>query len=366
MKTTTLTFGLGILSLCLAIFFLSGMERLPPQAPAAVASFATAPTVTATSYATALPPTATATPTPVATATAVGPTTIPTPTPRTPGTPWRVGVQVGHLRSDELPAELTRLRSSSGTRYGSLTEAEVNAAIVLELQKVLEAAGVVVDVLPATVPPSYDSDAFVAIHSDGNPSAQVRGWKMANPWRVSRAAQQLLEAIRASYATITRVPEDLDGITFNMRGYYAFSTRRFMHAIANTTPAVIIETGYLTNAADRQLIVDQPQKVAQGIADGMLAYLRARDPNDGAALLPPNFPLMRAREAGVAVRSAPRDSAGVLLRIDPDTRFMPISAADGWYEGIVRGGGRVVGWVKQDQLESTSEPFVLPTPSDSH
>lgn len=58
-----------------------------------------------------------------------------------------------------------------------------------------------------------------------------------------------------------------------MRGYYAFNWYRYDHAIHPMTPAVIVETGFLTNAADRALIVDDPGRVAQGITKGILKFL---------------------------------------------------------------------------------------------
>lgn len=304
------------------------------------------------------PPTATAEP-PVAPA-AAGPTTLPTPTPRAPGTPWRVGVQVGHLRSHELPEELARLRTSTGARYGGVTEAELNLAIVERIKPLLEAQGVVVDVLPATVPPAYDADAFIAVHADGSTNPRARGWKAATPWRASRASQALLDTVAASYGPATGLPYDAGGITSNMRGYYAFSYRRHTHAIARTTPAIIVETGFMTSAADREILFGQPDRVARGIADGVMAYLNARDPSDGAALLPPEFPQFRSLP-GAVLRTAPRDDAGVLLQISPDSRVIVFSQRDDWYEAVVRGEWRAVGWIRNDQVTASDDPLTLPT-----
>lgn len=288
-----------------------------------------------------------------------------TPTPRPPGTPPRVGLQAGHLRADELPEELARLRTSTGARWGDVTEAELNLAVANRIRPLLEAQGVVVDILPATVPPGYDADAFIAIHADGSSNPAARGWKLATPWRTSAASRALMQAVAAAYGPATGLPEDSGGVTFNMKGYYAFSYRRYQHAIARTTPAIIIEMGFMTSAADRAVLFGQPERVARGIAEGVLAYLRQRDPNDGAALLPPEYPVMRAVATGALVRAAPRNDARVLLRAGEGARIVPFDKLDGYYQAFVRAGdARVVGWVREDELIATNEQPVFPTPTN--
>jgi N-acetylmuramoyl-L-alanine amidase len=123
---------------------------------------------------------------------------------------------VGHLRSDELPEELARLRASTGARWGSVTEAELNLAVANRVKPLLEAQGVVVDLLPATVPPGYDADAFIAIHADGSSSPAARGWKLATPWRTSAVSRALMHAVAAAYGPATGLPQDSGGVTFNM------------------------------------------------------------------------------------------------------------------------------------------------------
>lgn len=290
----------------------------------------------------------------------------PTPTARLAGTPLRVGLQVGHWKSNELPDELARLRTSTGAYVNGRSEAEVNLDVALRTAKLLQQVGIVVDVLPATVPPKYDADAFVALHADGSTSGAARGFKLATPWRTSRASQHLLDVMTAEYAAATGMPQD-DAITFNMRGYYAFSYRRHEHAIAKTTPAVIVEMGFMTSAADREILFGKPDTIAIGIANGIIRYLNERDPNDGAALLPPDFKTQRPNSAaGANVRVAPRDDARVLFSAGPEDRLIPFQERDGWYQVVVRGEWRTVGWVKKDVVVETNDPLPTPPPvSDS-
>jgi N-acetylmuramoyl-L-alanine amidase len=306
------------------------------------------------------PPPATAEPSATATPT---PSVIPTPTPRPAGTPPRVGIQVGHWNSKDLPDELKRLRTSSGAFAAGYSEAQVNLEIAKRVAKLLESRGMLVDVLPATIPPSYDADAFVSIHADGSRSGGSRGFKLATPWRTSRASQHLADVLTAEYARATGMPQD-GAITVNMRGYYAFNYRRHTHAINRTTPAVILETGFLTSAADRAVIIGQADNVAIGIANGIIRYLSERDPNDGGALIPPEYRTQRPIDpAGLDVRAAPNDKAKIVTHIDGNARIFVFQERDGWYQGMIRGGSRVQGWVRKDQVTATNDPTPTPPPA---
>jgi N-acetylmuramoyl-L-alanine amidase len=327
-----------------------------PAARSAAAPRVARPAATAT----LVPISPTATPVPASPT----PSVESTPTPRPAGAAPRVGLQAGHWKSKELPDELARLRTSTGAIAAGYTEAEVNLDVASRVAKLLEQRGIIVDILPATVPVDYDADVFVTIHADGSHSPGVRGFKLSTAWRASRASQQLHDVLRQEYAAATSMPWD-DGVTFNMRGYYAFNYRRHEHAVKKTTPAVIVEMGFLTSAADRGLMIGRPDLVAAGIANGILRYLEERDPNDGAALLPPEFRSQRPISPdGVDVRSAPRDDAPVLLRAEADRRFNPLQERDGWYQIFVRvGERRLTGWVRKDQLMATNDPTPTPLPS---
>src|SRR5439155_4381881 len=85
-----------------------------------------------------------------------------------PPGPWRVGLQVGHWRLDEVPAELERLEG--GSFGGGKAEWEVALDLAQRTKALLEAQGAQVDLLPATVPERYRAHAFVSIHADGDPA----------------------------------------------------------------------------------------------------------------------------------------------------------------------------------------------------
>lgn len=275
----------------------------------------------------------------------------------------RVGVQVGHWKSNELPDELKRLRGSTGANAAGISEVQVNLAIADKVAALLTSAGVAVDLLPATVPPGYQADAFVAIHADGARSPAPRGFKLATPWRASPASQQLLEAVDAEYAAATGLPR-AGVVTANMRGYYAFSYRRHVHAIAKTTPAVLIETGFLTNAADRAMLVDHANQVAAGIANGIVRYLNQRNPADTAALVPVEYPLQWAGSAtGVDIRAASSLTSRVLQHAPAGARLIPIQERDGWYQVVYSRNWSIVGWVRKSEVVPTGEPLPTPPPA---
>jgi N-acetylmuramoyl-L-alanine amidase len=191
---------------------------------------------------------------------------------------WRVGLQAGHWRAAELPDELGRLRTATGTYGGGVNEWELNLDVARRAARRLEAEGVAVDVLPATIPPGYQADAFVAIHADGDASGRLSGFKLARAWRsaIPDEDDRLLGAIAESYATATGLPLDRR-VSRAMTGYYAFSSRRFTHAIAPTTPAVIIELGFMTSDADRQVLLKRTDALADGISGGVGRFLEQRE-----------------------------------------------------------------------------------------
>lgn len=191
---------------------------------------------------------------------------------RPPG-PLRIGLQVGHWKSGELPDELKNLREyGGGSEGGGKAEWEVNLAIARDTAKLLEEKGFVVDILPATVPPNYWADIFIAIHADGSTNPSVSGFKVAAPWRdPTGKSEQFASELQTVYGALTKLRID-PNVTRNMRGYYAFNYHRYEHAISPNTPAVIIETGFLTDPSDRNILISHPEKAADGIAQAVLSY----------------------------------------------------------------------------------------------
>ncbi len=191
-----------------------------------------------------------------------------------PPGPKRVGLQAGHWRNNEVPRELGRL-IGSGTSGGGRAEWEVALDIAERAAAILESYGVQVDILPATVPPSYKAHAFVSIHADGDLSGALHGFKVARAGfsPIPETDDALVDALYAEYRPATGLPRDDPHVSLRMRYYYAFNTRRYCHAIAYGVPAAIIETGFLTNASDRAFLLGRPDLAAEGVARGVLSFL---------------------------------------------------------------------------------------------
>src|SRR5207247_11226367 len=122
-----------------------------------------------------------------------------------------VGLQVGQWRTGEQPQELAGLRSATGGDFGAWREIDVNLPVANGAAEVLRRAGIEVDVLPATVPPGYQANAFVAVHSDRDMQQRWRGYKVAaSALSANPAGGRLLaEDVGSEYAAATKLPPDL-------------------------------------------------------------------------------------------------------------------------------------------------------------
>lgn len=186
----------------------------------------------------------------------------------------RVGIQIGHLEADDVPAEYgPRIVTQTGTSWAGITEVEVTAVIAERLAALLEAQGLAVDIIPTTVPEGYLADAFVSLHADGDGVGEKSGYKLARGSRRGPYEDPLLERIKSAYGQATGLPYDAEGISSAMRGYYAFNWSRYRGTASPFTPAVIIELGFLSHDSDRDLLVDRPNVVAGAIAKGIFAFL---------------------------------------------------------------------------------------------
>jgi N-acetylmuramoyl-L-alanine amidase len=147
------------------------------------------------------------------------------------------------------------------------------------------------------------------------------------------------------------LPEDRYGTTYNMRGYYAFSPHRFRHAIDRSTPAVIIETGFVTVARDREVLFGAPEIAARGIAAGIVRYLSWYDPLDHTAVAVRRYPVMRVAGEQAELTFHPEENARVAGRLAGGTLVRPVHRENGWVEVIVWGNYRRFGWMRETDLE---------------
>lgn len=184
----------------------------------------------------------------------------------TPQPQLRIGIVAGHAGNDSGAV----CRDSNGNV--TLTEVDVNMNIATRVQKILTDEGYQVDLLNEfdTRLNGYRAVALVSIHNDSCEyvNDEATGFKVAAAvnTRDFNRATRLTECLRDRYQNVTGLHFHAGSITNDMRGYHAFSE------IDPNTIAAIIETGFLN--LDNDLLVKETDKVAYGVARGILCFAR--------------------------------------------------------------------------------------------
>ena len=193
---------------------------------------------------------------------------------RNPGKTLRVGIQAGHWQAANQPDELAILRKSTGAVGPGWREVDINLDVSRRIAGILAPMGIVVDLIPATVPAGYKADAFVSIHGDANSNTSASGFKIARATKSEIPSKDdgLVGSITASYRATTGLSWDASTITQNMLDYYAFN-QKLKHSVDAGTPSVIVELGFLTCQKDREILTTQSDQLAQSIALGILNFL---------------------------------------------------------------------------------------------
>jgi N-acetylmuramoyl-L-alanine amidase len=108
---------------------------------------------------------------------------------------------------------------------------------------------------------SWGADYFWSLHtnaSDITSASGVEAYAYSRPSRAFSLGEQIVRAI----SEVTGLPD---------RG---MKVRTNLYVLRRTAmPAVLIELGFITNPGDAALMSEQPQLFAQGIYQGLLAYL---------------------------------------------------------------------------------------------
>ena len=133
--------------------------------------------------------------------------------PKVDGGPRRIGIQIGHWQTENVPSELRRLEVQTGTSWEGLSELTVSMEIANQLADLLRSHGYLVDIIPTTVPSGYLADTFVSLHMDGDGTGENSGYKLAHGSRRGPYEQQLLEAIKDEYGAATGLRWDPEHIT---------------------------------------------------------------------------------------------------------------------------------------------------------
>ena len=188
-----------------------------------------------------------------------------TPVPPTATTASRpiIGIVAGHSGPQNDPGAVCP---------DGLTEGSINLNVANNVKATLEGAGYGVDLLNEFDDrlTGYKALTLVSIHADSCVfiNEQATGFKVARGLydRVPEKSDRLVACLTDRYQDRTGLNFHSGSITFDMTQYHGFDE------LDANTPAAIVEVGFLN--LDRDLIANHPDLVAQGVAEGILCYVR--------------------------------------------------------------------------------------------
>jgi N-acetylmuramoyl-L-alanine amidase len=187
----------------------------------------------------------------------------------TPRTNPRIGIVAGHSGNDS--------GAVCSDALGGYREVDINLNVASLVREDLVAQGYDVDLLAEFDPrlTNYHALALVSIHADSCEyiNDEATGFKVsaAISTKYPEQAARLTTCIRTRYAAITGLEFHSGSVTGDMTNYHAFSE------INPDTPAAIIETGFMN--LDLEILTHHPDVIANGIASGILCFVRNEDVN---------------------------------------------------------------------------------------
>jgi N-acetylmuramoyl-L-alanine amidase len=213
-----------------------------------------------------LPPTHTAILVPTAT-----PTSIPPPD---------IAILAGHWSRDD-PRGVTTIHDTGALCPDGLREVTINKSVADKVITILRSRGYHVDLLEEfdarlkSVSPDYAPSVFLSIHSDSCVSGPdypfATGFKIAHaePSENPPEDDRLVACLQRDYQIAVnpfKLAFNANTITADMTAYHAF------HEIVPTTPAAIIELGFMAN--DRWILTGHQDELARGLGVGLIAFLK--------------------------------------------------------------------------------------------
>ena len=108
---------------------------------------------------------------------------------------------------------------------------------------------------------AWGADYFISLHANASEIPTASGSE-AFVYQLDTTAEALAENILTQIAITTGLPN---------RGVFARPT---LYVLRRTSmPATLVELGFITNAYDAALMANQPELFAEGVANGVLAFL---------------------------------------------------------------------------------------------
>jgi len=180
------------------------------------------------------------------------------PTPHVP----HVGIIAGHTGSD-----------SGAVCPDGLQEVQINTEIARRVVALLNQRGWQADLLDEfdVRLNGYQADALISIHADSCTYPGKSGFKVARAESsyIPGDEDRLVACLSRFYQARTGLAFDANTITYDMTRYHAY------YEINQNTPAAIIEAGFMLD--DRELLVERPEVVAQGIVDGLICFVEGEE-----------------------------------------------------------------------------------------
>lgn len=206
----------------------------------------------------------------------------------------RVGVVSGHR--GQHPS--SGLDDPGAVCEDGFTEAEVNFNVAQRVVTGLSQYGYNVVLLDEWDPrlAGFEASALISIHADSCFEFELEGatgFKVAPPaarQTVRPDDARLVSCLVEHYATVTGMAQH-PSITRDMTEYHNF------REISPLTPGAIIEVGFLF--ADRDMLENHPDLLAQGIVEGLLCFLEDTPPTPLPQLTP--WPTAAATPTPLAV-----------------------------------------------------------------
>jgi N-acetylmuramoyl-L-alanine amidase len=179
----------------------------------------------------------------------------------------RIGIVAGHSGNDS--------GAVCSDALGGYREVDINLSIASLVREKLMSAGYDVDLLAEFDPRlnGYTAQALISIHADSCEyiNDQATGFKVSSAisTKYPEQAARLTSCLRTRYEEATGLQLHSGSVTDDMTKYHAFNE------INKDTPAAIIETGFMN--LDREVLTQKQDLVANGIASGILCFIRNED-----------------------------------------------------------------------------------------
>ncbi len=182
----------------------------------------------------------------------------------------RIGIIAGHSGP---PQDAEFSVDPGAVCDDGLTELGINTSVAEAVVAALRRDGYSVDPPLQEFDPrlkNYQADVLISIHTNSCDDYGEGGTGFAVASAASRGTtsgqdERLLNCMVQYYGQTTGLPRHF-GVTRDMTEYHNFSE------VSTDTPTAIVEIGFMR--LDRNILTQQPELIAQGVANGIRCFLR--------------------------------------------------------------------------------------------